>query len=80
MDLKSCGMTVGMSQPTGPRRKDTRGKEDMSQSTLRDSKWEQKSKERERISGYRGSFWLRVACRLHIKWWATVLAATLMRK
>ena len=38
MDLKSCGMTVGMSQSTGPRRKDTRGKEETSQSILRDSK------------------------------------------
>ena len=47
MDLKSCGMTVGMSQSKGPRWKDTRGKEEMSQSTLRDSKWERKSKGRE---------------------------------
>ena len=54
----------------------------MSQSTLKDSKWEHESgeRERERINGYRGSFWLGVACRLCIKWWATVLAATLMRK
>ena len=47
MDLKSCDMTMGMSQSTGLRRKDIRGKEEMSQSTLRDSKWERKSKERE---------------------------------
>ena len=67
MDLKSCSMTVGMSQSTGPRRKDARGKVEMSQSILRDSKWEQESGERERVSGYRGSFWLGVACRLRIK-------------
>ena len=50
MDLKSCSMTVGMSQSTGPRRKDARGKEEMSQSILRDSKWERESGERERES------------------------------
>ena len=66
MNLKSCSMTVGMSQSTGLRRKDARGKEEMSQSTLRDSK-----RERERVNGYRGSFWLGIACRLRIKWWAT---------
>ena len=48
MNLKSCNMTVGMSQSTGPRRKDARGKEEMSQSTLRDSKWEREFEERER--------------------------------
>ena len=64
MNLKICSMIVGMSQSTSLRRKDTRGKEEMSQSTLRDS-------ERERVNGYRGSFWLGVACRLRIKWWAT---------
>ena len=47
MDLKSCDMTMGMSQSTGLRRKDIRGKEEMSQSTLRDSKWERESEERE---------------------------------
>ena len=47
MDLKSCRITVGMSQSVGPRRKDARGKKEMSQSTLRDSKWERKSEERE---------------------------------
>ena len=35
MDLKSCNMTMGMTQSTGPRRKDVRGKEEMSQSTLK---------------------------------------------
>ena len=62
MDLKNCNMTVGMSQSTGPKRKDARGKEEMSQSTLKDSKWERESKEKERVS-----FWLGVACRLRIK-------------
>ena len=80
MDLKSCNMTVGMSQSTGPKRKDARGKEEMSQSTLKDSKWERESKERERVSGYRGSFWLGVACRLRIKWWTTTLTTTLIWK
>ena len=50
MNLKSCSMTVGMSQSTGLRRKDARGKEEMSQSILRDSKWERESGERERES------------------------------
>ena len=45
MNLKSCSMTVGMSQSTGLRRKDARGKEEMSQSTLRDS---ERERERER--------------------------------
>ena len=35
MDLKSCNMTMGMTQSTGSRRKDARGKEEMSQSTLK---------------------------------------------
>ena len=49
MNLKSCSMTVGMSQSTGLRRKDARGKEEMSQSTLRDSERErEREKERER--------------------------------
>ena len=62
MDLKSCNITVGMSQSTNPRRKATRGEEEMSESTLRHSKWEKESeerereRERERISGHRGSF------------------------
>ena len=53
MNLKSCSMTVGMSQSTGLRRKDARGKEEMSQSTLRDSERErerEREKERERES------------------------------
>ena len=52
----------------------------MSQSTLKDSKWERESKERERVSGYRGSFWLGVACHLRIKWWTTTLTTTLIWK
>ena len=35
MDLKSCNMTMGMAQFTGLRGKDARGKEEMSQSTLK---------------------------------------------
>ena len=61
MNLKSCSMTVGMSQSTGLRRKDARGKEEMSQSTLRDS---ERERERERE---RGSFWLGVAYCFRIK-------------
>ena len=49
MDLKSCSITVGMSQSMGPRRKAARGKEEMSQGTLRHSKWKQESEERERV-------------------------------
>ena len=48
MDLKSCNITVGMSQSTNPRRKAARGEEEMSESTLRHSKWERESEERER--------------------------------
>ena len=48
MDLKSCNITVGMSQSMDLRRKAARGEEEMSQSTLRHSKWEWESEERER--------------------------------
>ena len=48
MDLKSCSITVGMSSSMGPRRKAARGKEEMSQGTLRHSKWKRESEERER--------------------------------
>ena len=47
MDLKSYSIIVGMPQSMGPRRKAARGKEEMSQSTLRYSKWERESEERE---------------------------------
>ena len=47
MDLKSCSITMEISQSTSLRRKDTQGKEEMSQSTLRHSKWERESEERE---------------------------------
>ena len=56
IDLKSCSIIVGVSQSTGLRRKATRGKEEMSQGTLRHSKWEQESEERERINGHRVNF------------------------
>ena len=58
MDLKSCSIIVGMSRSTCMRRKAARRKEEMSQGTLRHSKWKRESeeKERERESGYRGSF------------------------
>ena len=49
MKLKSCNIGVGMPRDTGSRRKVTRGEEGMSQSTLRHSKWEQESKERESV-------------------------------
>ena len=49
MDLKSCSITVGMSQSMDPRRKAARGKEEMSQGTLRHSKWKRESEERERV-------------------------------
>ena len=47
MDLKSCNITMGMSQSMDLRRKAARGEEEMSQSTLRHSKWERESEERE---------------------------------
>ena len=50
MDLKSCNITVGMSQSTDSRRKAARGEEEMSQSTLKHSKWEQESKEKNQQS------------------------------
>ena len=37
-------------------------------------------RERERINDYRGSFYFGIACCHCIKWWATALSATLMRK
>ena len=48
MDMKSCHITVGMPRSMDPRRKGARGEEEMSQSTLKHSKWERESKERER--------------------------------
>ena len=48
--LKSCNIGVRMPRATSPRRKATQGKEEVSQGTLRHSKWELKSKERERES------------------------------
>ena len=47
IDLKSCNIIVGMSWSKDSRRKATQGEEEMSQSTLRHSKWEQESEERE---------------------------------
>ena len=49
MDLKSCNITVGMSRSTDLRRKAAQGEEEMSQSTLRHSKSEQESEERESV-------------------------------
>ena len=48
MDMKSCLIIVRMPQSTDLRRKGARGEEEMSQSTLRYSKWERESEERER--------------------------------
>ena len=47
MDLKSCSIIVWMSQSMGSRRKAARGKEEISQGTLRHSKWEREFEERE---------------------------------
>ena len=67
MNLKSCSMTVGMSQSTGLRRKDARGKEEMSQSTLRDSERERERERKRERERERGSFWLGVAYGFRIK-------------
>ena len=67
MNLKSCSMTVGMSQSTGLRRKDARGKEEMSQSTLRDSERERERERKRERERERGSFWLGVAYCFRIK-------------
>ena len=80
MKLKSYNIGVRMPWATGPRRKAARVKEEVSQGTLRHSKWELESEERERVSGHQGSFWSGMACCICIKWWATTLSATLMRK
>ena len=62
MDMKSCHITVGMPRSMDLRRKGARGEEEMSQSTLKHSKWGRESKERERerererINGHRGNF------------------------
>ena len=48
MKLKSYNIGVRMPWATGPRRKAARGKEEVSQGTLRHSKWELESEERER--------------------------------
>ena len=50
MDLKSCNITVGMLRSTDLRRQATREEEEMSQSTLKHSKWEQESKEKNQQS------------------------------
>ena len=49
MKLKSCSISVGMPRATSPRRKVTREEEGMSQRTLRRSKWEEGSEERESV-------------------------------
>ena len=49
MDLKSCNITVGMSQSMDLRRKAARGEEEMSQSTLRHSKGKEGYEERESV-------------------------------
>ena len=45
--MKSCSIGVGMPWAMGPRRKAARGKVKVIQGTLRHSKWELESKERE---------------------------------
>ena len=50
MKLKSYNIGVRMPWATGPRRKAAQGKEEVSQGTLRHSKWELESEERERES------------------------------
>ena len=47
--LKSCSISVGMSQPMGLRREVTRREEGMSQRTLRRSQWKEGYKERESV-------------------------------
>ena len=59
MKLKSCNIGVRMPWATGLRRKAARVKEEVSQGTLRHSKWELESEERERESvDIRGAFGL----------------------
>ena len=53
MDLKSNRVTVYLWGCHSPQ---ARGKEEMSQGTLRPSKWERESEERERVNGYRVNF------------------------
>ena len=60
---------------TGLRKKAAQGKEEMSQGTS--ERWNLK---REKVSGHWGSLWYGVACCIYIKWWATALSATLIRK
>ena len=50
MKLKSCNIGVRMPRTTGPRRKATQVEEEVSQGTLRYSKWELEFEERERES------------------------------
>ena len=47
--LKSCSISVGMPQPTGPRKEVTRREEGMSQRTLRRSRWKEGYEERESV-------------------------------
>ena len=49
MDLKSCNISVGMPRSTDSRKKAAQGEEEMSQSTLKHSKREQESEERELV-------------------------------
>ena len=48
MKLKSCNIGVRMPRTMGQRRKAAQGEEEVSQGTLRHSKWELDSGERER--------------------------------
>ena len=48
MKLKSCNIGVRMPRTTGSRRKATQVEEEVSQGTLRHSKWELDFEERER--------------------------------
>ena len=49
MDVKSCNISVGMPQSMDSRKKAAQGEEEMSQSTLRHSKREKESEERELV-------------------------------
>ena len=49
MKLKSCSIRMGMLRSTDPRREVTRGKEGMSQKTLRRSRWKEGYGERESV-------------------------------
>ena len=80
MKLKSCNIGVRMPRTTGPRRKATQVEEEVSQGTLRYSKWELEFEERERVNGHQGSFWSDMACCIYIKWWAIDLSTTLITK